>query len=733
MATTPEPPGRHSQLATIGNNQRRHSVRTGSRALKGGTDRPDAPVFLQESLFLDRFCGTQAHDGTALAPAAVTTATTTTATIGRNSKKRTVTEILDLTLTTNSPDLDHAPAPSARSERLAKKPRVPLGDAAHANPQPSLGTTTAEAAKKRFKKHERVERQEKLAQESATWRAKYKKAFPSFTFYFDALDEPTKAHLGSQVKKLGASVDQFFSKKVTHVVTCRAVPAQSNKENVDAPAPSGARAAGAQLDSTSKTKKARSPRSYALLSGQNLRPHAGDLDKNPFIDSQDILSKAVDFKLKIWHLDKLNLILNRINSRSPNKVDASLQRDQSLPSLLRDEQLYGTRERDPFVPRSDMHYFPAHKYYILVEDSTGEHRPIVIQEYDKPRSKHEDPTWPVLYGGIEGRSGFFKPEGDPGPRLYAPGGAGGATQVKPQSALENPSVQMTRDETWLEKEKALTNLKTQLMAGFSTTAARAVGAPNLRRAISLQNVPRAGTALQEQQTQDAQAQETTKHAAPGGIRRRDSYIAASGNSQIITSNTGTSTRSGAAMQPGTGKGAVVDKRLAVLAGRTVSVALAGGGGGAGSKKEKAVKRSVSVDSGQLKKLVRAREEPKKPGYCENCRVKYEDFKTHIVSNKHRRFALADKNWVELDALLELIERPVLVTYDVSSPSSEGSSEAAYDEEDEYDDSGFFDMIDETGHPYGCGCEESSDIHGSCCPDESECLDESDCPDEYSSC
>lgn len=42
----------------------------------------------------------------------------------------------------------------------------------------------------------------------------------------------------------------------------------------------------------------------ALLSNALLLPRFGEgAEKNPFIDSQDILSKAVDFGLKIWTLD----------------------------------------------------------------------------------------------------------------------------------------------------------------------------------------------------------------------------------------------------------------------------------------------------------------------------------------------------------------------------------------------------------------------------------------------
>lgn len=82
-----------------------------------------------------------------------------------------------------------------------------------------------------------------------------------------------------------------------------------------------------------------------------------------------------------------------------------------------------------------------------------------------------------------------------------------------------------------------------------------------------------------------------------------------------------------------------------------------------------------------------REETKKPGYCENCRVKFDDFSTvsssfpffsfffffrwdrtgvdlptpsfffqHVVSRKHRRFALDDRHFRELDTVLNRLKR-----------------------------------------------------------------------------
>ncbi|SCV69804.1 BQ2448_1198 [Microbotryum intermedium] len=579
--------------------------------------------------------------------------------------------------------------------------------AAAAAPTATKTTQGGEATKEQKKstRQERAEKHDKLVQESATWRSKYKKAFPSFVFYFDALDVSTELHLIRQVERLGASVDNFFSKKVTHVVTSRPVPSTNNKENspsVTAASKSASAAAHAnnlasasmQYDSTagpSRAKKmtasTKSPTTYALPNGQRLRPFGEGLDKNPFIDSQDILCKAVDFKLKIWHLDKIHLILTRINSYSPSKNPAETTRTAagggvqglSLPSLLRDEQLYGTRERDPFVPRADMYYFGPKSVYLLVEDSTGEHRPIVTKEYERPR-RHEDPAWPVLWGGIEGRGGFYHYEGEIKYERRIP--------PAPKAAASIPS----------KNGKSLKAMQAMgATGGHAVAANRAVGAtcgnggsaPNLRRSLSLQAMTRGGkTGLGGANSRGAS--DTSKEPE---------YLAASGNSQIITSTTATSTRSGAPVGR-LGHG-VVDKRLAVLSQRTVT-SLGGGstsgarpaaaqpsttgssrhlsvpGAGLGGQQGK-LKRSVSVDAGLNARIPPPRDEPKKPGYCENCRMKYDDFKDHIVSSKHRRFAQNPKNWYELDNLLCLISRPLAVQS--SEEGDEDMEDDAWDESD----------------------------------------------------
>lgn len=67
----------------------------------------------------------------------------------------------------------------------------------------------------------------------------------------------------------------------------------------------------------------------------------------------------------------------------------------------------------------------------------------------------------------------------------------------------------------------------------------------------------------------------------------------------------------------------------------------------------------------------------KPGYCENCRDKYDDFDAvstisalvlcppdililikHILDRKHRKFAVNQENWKDLDKLLSQLGRPI---------------------------------------------------------------------------
>ena len=77
---------------------------------------------------------------------------------------------------------------------------------------------------------------------------------------------------------------------------------------------------------------------------------------------------------------------------------STLTREDSLHTLLEDEKLNGTRERDLTAPRPDYYYFKPGSKYLLVEDATGKHRTIMEKEY--AYNQKDGPEWPVLYDGF---------------------------------------------------------------------------------------------------------------------------------------------------------------------------------------------------------------------------------------------------------------------------------------------------------------------------------------------
>ena len=317
---------------------------------------------------------------------------------------------------------------------------------------------------------------------------------------------------------------------------------------------------------------------------------------------------------------------------------------QSLPSLLRAEQLTGsTYERDMTTLRPDHHYFSAKTGYLLVEDTSGEYQPAHIKEYEQrvvpllSEGEDRDTEWPTLWGGQEGRGAFTKPSANYVPTL-------------PVIFAEEP------------KLTARTN---NFFAAVST------GNPSLKRSASM-------NALRNRHAANGSASASLQPSL-----NLDSYQAASGNSQAITSNIGTgtsttTTRSGQIIGGALGAGSnpnslangiIVDKRLARLGSKarthlvtlgkasnasatttttasTTAGVTAVAGAGAGADKENLplkgsaaltrgqsvnglMKRSLSLDTGlnTFRHLQPPKDEPKKPGYCENCRVRYEDFKT----------------------------------------------------------------------------------------------------------
>ena len=435
----------------------------------------------------------------------------------------------------------------------------------------------------RMSREERYQRDHQKAASQRQWKEAFVKAFPKLVFYLDHVDAAQKAQYTHQITQLGGTVEAFFSRSVTHVVTTRPIPVAREKENVE---PRRVRRSGLG-----------SPRVPAAQAGGPVHSDKNPLDDTtPALPASDLLCKAQHFGMKIWRQDKLQNILSLLLAEDVGVDDTR----QNLSEMLHQEKLHGTTERDPLALRSDYHYFGKHSYYVLVTDATNEHRPIAVGEYDRTahEAQHRPPPWPVLYGDVEGR-GLF---------VY----------VKPKDR--------------------------QRLALQDAPPARP-GHLSLRRAASL-NLAGASQRAPE-----------SSHA-PGtpNLMASDNSIALA---STVASTTSASLHSQGA-QPG---GAIADKRLAELTRRMhTPVDLKRAGRGAVVRRMRGIppqepdaptlRRAHSMNS--TREALKPRE--KRPGHCENCRCRFEDFDEHTRSRRHRKFAMDESNFVALDELLQRVQR-----------------------------------------------------------------------------
>lgn len=575
-------------------------------------------------------------------------------------------------------DLINVRVADTQRTNLAAPPAAPARHVAQMQPSTAAYTKTLRIDRNlRLPDNDRADTQGRSERE--VWRQKWKRAFPSFIFHFDSMDEATVKSLTKIIHYLGGSVDEFFSRSITHVVTSRSIPEATgahDKENDDA----DQQTEGCEKPKVDRkkafrpaflTSKVASNKASATEPSRH-RPLPLFSERNPFEErpaptpsSNDILVKAQNFGIKVWRHEKLKTMLSMLLDRPLRHAQEPEKQD--LSQMLEKEKIYGTVERDPDAARANFTYFSKHHYYVLVEDATLEHRPIMVQEFIHSRedmARGNAPPWPVLYDHTGGRCPFVEPK-------------------------ERDRIADERQATILRPEPQQT----------------------MRRTASLSNITRSnfGGSLPR----------TPNSVRP--YRGRHEYPMASGNSVSITSNIASTTSTAFTdNHTGVAVGLPQNRRVSDLNRRMhtpyasphprafdaspASIAAGSAGSGLGINRDGnspvggvSLQRSGFIpDQGAtvrkmlgltnpasglntahagLRRSVStgAAERPPpsnpKPGYCENCRIKYDDFTEHISSRKHRKFATDQGNFVDIDALILRVARPPLPQYEEDPDSS----------------------------------------------------------------
>ena len=338
-----------------------------------------------------------------------------------------------------------------------------------------------------------------------------------------------------------------------------------------------------------------------------------------------LVEKAQAFDMKIWNTVKLDSILERCDVPVPKTTKhppgaqpgSTVNTNQrNLTRLLASERLHGTTERDPTQKRHDFRYFQKNCYFVLVEDVKQELATIHALEYPfhRTRDGKERGAWPVLYCHPHSRGPFIE------------------FDEKEQRRWEK-SRHAEEDKETERQQRAARELRRKKQAQAQLIA-RKTG--DLRRSVSMNNLQRqvANAEMEDFVDLDAEFPDTQASAnASGYLASTGAYIAASGNSVGITSTTGTTSAAGAlrALElPANLRGRIQHQ---VVTSRKVSTLTTGkdnpnrqpsamGPPDVIPERPKALlRKSRSTNTLRLPK----RDEGSKPGYCESCRVKFDDF------------------------------------------------------------------------------------------------------------
>ncbi|EDU41064.1 sporulation-specific protein 6 [Pyrenophora tritici-repentis] len=480
------------------------------------------------------------------------------------------------------------------------------------------------------------------------WQRHYRKLFPQFAFYFDSVSDPQKDKLMSRARILGSREVKFFSREVTHVITTRPIPAD--------------------VDGSSSAHKG-TVNPAQLENKKNVFDAA--LEKS---DRCDILYKAKSLGMKIWSVEKLQRMVDTMFNKEtgedassyPTRQNLAAQkgRPADLQKLLQNEKM----DRDYLMASQDM--VPLRGYYVYVHDMDEVTRPVMIREYQKVEK--EKGKWPQFRASGNGKCPFVE---DP---------HFGRRQQEEQEARR-----LARQAAQAPRTRAALALEEKNALAENNNLARRPSAP----AVIIKEDEDAKPldppkALPLKRCNTADGAPPMFGSAQASIRAMPRFIAgepvASGLHQSnITSAIRSQMISSTAAAPRAGNSKEVNQlKRKVLEKNSVPSTNTNSGHSSvtndvrtalnheHSQPMRAAKRKAQESMGhildgdeerQARKAAALRrrktvEKEMKPGYCENCREKFEDFDVHVVTRKHRKFATTSENWAELDQLLAQLDR-----------------------------------------------------------------------------
>ena len=412
---------------------------------------------------------------------------------------------------------------------------------------------------------------------------------------------------------------------------------------------------------------------------------------------------------------------NATRSRGVNAA-AKGEREPDLSRMLRNERLNGPSDRDPTVALSEV--VPFKGPFIYIRDIDERTKPIMVKDYPRPATQEEG-EWPQFRSARHGRCPFVE---DPRQEMEAENAAAAAgeqefarveTRTAPRTRAATIRADADAGAAMAASQKQPLKVKESMPNTFVPPSARMPKMPTHEVCAPTRNLRSPTKTARDEITNPGPRLFGGEPAASG---LQQSNITSAIRSQMISSTAAApGAKAGTSKEVHGLKRKVLEKNTrppfnsiqtrqrnmdsagAARAERNIPMAR--------QNRRHVPETLIHIDEEttqseededvwlaedtrrkgkEMKKIVNekdakekcSKEKEFKEGYCENCRKKYEHFDDvssssatprdnangitqHIVSNQHRKFALTDDNWTDLDKLLSHLGRRL------KEPSSDG--------------------------------------------------------------
>ncbi|MCJ1350983.1 MAG: hypothetical protein MMC33_000965 [Icmadophila ericetorum] len=435
----------------------------------------------------------------------------------------------------------------------------------------------------------------------------------------------------------------------------------------------------------------------------------------------DILLKALEMGMKIWPIEKLEKILSillddaddvhnkRGGATMANAARAAPQPD--LSKLIQNEQINGPSDRESVLAASEIILFKGP--YLMIRDMTERVKPIMYREWTAVADR-EDGEWPQFRSVSAGKCPFLDEHAPSRRELARRKQEEEQEQLAAKVLINNKTTQLHRATASVEPTKMNPPV-------HATRSRQNVEAMQQAKTIAPPpkpaQLPSVAPALQGQEG-GVESADGFKHPAgghgPGFIRgepmasgMQQSNVTSAIRSQVISSTAAApGAKAGMSKEVHELKRKVLERNNPILMSKGLEKLNARANNlmnTMGSRAQSAAPQLRGVNAADNsasakmippprvakqkaqekiapKQLVNIQEEENtdeedflrqqqaiaewrmkrdpKPGYCENCKEKFDDFEEHCAGRKHRKFATTQENWADLDGLLGKLVRPL---------------------------------------------------------------------------